>query len=119
MEVNIVRNEARMIMRIDDDDDQSNAWFPSHIQKFTKWADKGTSINPFLPPRPTGGASKGGLGGKVITFLLGTVLCLIRLPFLLLALTLLVLAILTSNPFTSIILGAGKARGTSSHKDSD
>ena len=66
-------------------------------QKFTKWADKGTHINPFLPPRSSGALP------------VAAILCLIRLPFLLLALALLISCTISTNPFTSIIFGAGRS----------
>lgn len=73
------------------------------LQKFTKWADKGTSVNPFLPPRE---ASKP-LPAKALGWLGGLLLVALRLPFLLVALTWLALAALLAHPLTNLASGIG------------
>lgn len=46
------------------------------MEKFSQFRDKGTGIQPFLPPKPEGGASTAGL---VLTWTLGSVLAVVRL----------------------------------------
>lgn len=77
--------------------------FPTPRQKFTKWADKGTSVNPFLPPRE---ASRP-LPAKALSGLGALLLLALRLPFLLLALGWLALAALLSHPLTNLAGGLG------------
>lgn len=72
-------------------------------QKFTKWADKGTSVNPFLPPRE---ASRP-LPARALGWLGGLLLVTLRLPFLLVALGWLALAAVLSHPLTNLAGGLG------------
>jgi hypothetical protein len=74
-------------------------------QKFTKWADKGTHINPFLPPRAP---SKGGFAAKAVSGLLSLILLAIRLPFFIIGVVLLEVALLTTFPPTWLCAGGGE-----------
>ncbi len=83
---------------------------PYRPQKFTKWADKGTSVNPFLPPRPPASSSSAtakSLPGKALGFLGGLALIVLRLPLLVSALGFLSLAALLSHPLANLTGGLG------------
>jgi len=81
---------------------------PYRPQKFTKWADKGTSVNPFLPPRPpASSATAKSLPGKALGLLGGLALLALRLPLLVPALGFLSLAALLSHPLANLTGGLG------------
>jgi hypothetical protein len=78
-------------------------------QKFTKWADKGTHVNPFLPPRSSKGSR--GLAVRLVGWVGGLVLFLLRLPFLFGAIAMLVVTSLATSPPFLLTAGAGERCG--------
>lgn len=80
--------------------------FPFHLcsslKKFAKWADKGTGINPFLPPRSTTSSTAAKAGGLVLS--LG--LLAVRLPLLCITGSWLFLVSLLTTPWFDILTGS-------------
>lgn len=75
--------------------------FEPNEKKFTKWGDKGTGVNPFLPLRPPATKGLGKLGSVVV----GLVLFGLRLPLLLLTGGWVVVLSLMASPFVDILAG--------------
>jgi hypothetical protein len=73
-------------------------------QKFTKWSDKASGVNPFTPPQPRK-ASKG--VSRALGLLGGTLLALVRLPFILATLLCLVVSSVALAPPVLLVAGAG------------
>jgi len=74
---------------------------PPPPQKFTKWADKGTGITPFLPPRPAASSTAAKAGGLVLS--LG--LLALRLPLLCITGGWLFFLSLLTTPWVDILVG--------------
>ncbi|CAM9689866.1 unnamed protein product [Chrysoparadoxa australica] len=73
------------------------------MERFAKWDDRTSGVNPFIPPAPQLPRS---LPPRLLRYLVGACLVLIRLPILLLLLVLVLLSPMVSSPFSLTALAS-------------